>query len=289
MKIDKAVILPLAAAFVWGMAFSAQEICSDHLGAFPTNACRNVLAGLSLLPLIFYRRHKSYEKPSGTKRDLVVGSALCGLVMCAALTLQQVGMGLGTDSGKAGFLTAMYVVLVPVLSIFLGKKASLRVWLCVALAVVALYLLSVKSGFSIDSGDILLIINALLFAIHILLVDKYTEMCDPVELACVQFFFVSLFSVFGMCATQDFNLSGLSKCWQYVVYLGVISSGLGFTLQILAQKGANPTLVSLLLCLESVFAAIGGAIFLGQVMTPREYAGCILMFVAVVASQQKHK
>ncbi len=285
MKINKSVVLPLAAAFVWGMAFSAQEVCSEHLGAFATNACRNVLAGCALVPLVLFTKHKGLNKATGTRKDLIIGSALCGLVMCAALTLQQMGMESGTDSGKAGFLTAMYVVLVPVLSIFLGKRAGKRVWFCVALAVFALYLLSVTEGFSIGFGDILLIINAFLFAVHILLVDYFTEKCDPVKLACYQFFFVAIFSFIGMCATFDFDFSGLELCWQQLAYLGIVSSGVGFTLQILAQKGANPTLVSLLLCLESVFAVIGGAIFLGQVMTPREYAGCVLMFVAVVVSQ----
>lgn len=285
MRINKSVILPLAAAFVWGMAFSAQEVCSQHLGAFATNACRNVLAGCSLLPLVFFTQHKKGREISCTRKHLLAVSAACGLVMCAALTLQQTGMEFGTDSGKAGFLTAMYVVLVPVLSIFLGKKAGTRVWFCVALAVVALYLLSVKDNFVIGFGDILLIINALLFAVHILLVDHYTEECDPVKLACYQFFFVAIFAFAGMCVTGDFDFSGLDSCWQQLAYLGVISSGVGFTLQILAQKGANPTLVSLLLCLESVFAVIGGAIFLGQVMTPREYAGCALMFFVVVLSQ----
>ena len=285
MKINKSVVLPLAAAFVWGMAFSAQEVCSDHLGAFATNALRNVLAGCALIPLVLFTQRKSNSRTSVARRDLIVGSAACGFVMCAALTLQQAGMESGTESGKAGFLTAMYVVLVPVLSIFLGKKASKRVWFCVALAVFALYLLSVEENFTIGFGDILLIINALLFAVHILLVDHFTEKCDPVKLACYQFFFVAVFSFLGMCVTGDFDFSGLPSCWQQLVYLGVVSSGVGFTLQILAQKGANPTLVSLLLCLESVFAVLGGAVFLGQVMTVREYAGCLLMFVAVIGSQ----
>ena len=285
MKLNKSVVLPLAAAFVWGMAFSAQEVCSQHLGAFATNALRNVLAGCALIPLVLFTQRNGKSEASGTSKDLLVGSAACGLVMCAALTLQQAGMELGTESGKAGFLTAMYVVLVPVLSIFLGKKASKRVWFCVALAVVALYLLSVKDNFTVGFGDILLIINALLFAVHILLVDHFTEKCDPVKLACYQFFFVAIFAFLGMCVTADFDFTGLPSCWKQLVYLGVISSGVGFTLQILAQKGANPTLVSLLLCLESVFAVLGGAIFLGQVMTLREYAGCVLMFVAVVLSQ----
>ena len=286
MKINKSVVLPVAAAFVWGMAFSAQEICSNHLGAFATNALRNLLAGLALIPLVVFTSRKNQrEKSGGSRKDLLIGSALCGLVMCVALTLQQSGMEVGTESGKAGFLTALYVVLVPVLSVFLGKKAPARVWFCVGLAVVGLYLLSIKDNFTIDFGDILLIINAFLFAVHILLVDFFTKKCDPVKLACFQFFFVSAFAFVGMCATLDFDFSGLEFCWQQLVYLGVISSGVGFTLQILAQKGANPTLVSLLLCLESVFAVLGGAIFLGQVMTLREYAGCAIMFVAVVLSQ----
>ena len=255
------------------------------MGCFPTNALRNLLAGIALLPLVFYVKRRGESNVNGRKKDLIVGSALCGLVMCAALNLQQAGMELGTDSGKAGFLTAMYVVLVPVLQVFLGKRAEKRVWVCVFMAVVALYLLSITDDYTIELSDTLLIINALLFAIHILLVDYYTDKCSPVELACCQFFFVSIFSFAGMVGTWNFDLSGITSCWQQLVYLGVVSSGIGFTLQIVAQKDANPALVSLILCLESVFAVLGGAIFLGQTMTPREYAGCILMFSAVVLSQ----
>ena len=285
MKFNKSVVLPLAAAFVWGMAFSAQDVCSQHLGALQTNAVRNVLAGCALIPLVLFTSKKNKGSKETSRKNLMLGSCLCGLVMCAALTLQQLGMQFGCDSGKAGFLTAMYVVLVPVLSIFLGKKASARVWLCVGVAVVALYLLSFKSDLTIGFGDVLLILNAFLFAVHILLVDHFTKTCDPVKLSCYQFFFVALFSFVGMCITCDFDFSGLQNCWQQVAYLGVISSGVGFTLQIMAQKGANPTLVSLLMCLESVFAVIGGAVFLGEVMSLREYAGCVLMFVAVIVSQ----
>jgi drug/metabolite transporter (DMT)-like permease len=288
-KLNKSVILPVAAAFVWGMAFSAQEICSEHLGAFSTNAIRNLLAGVALIPVVLSFRSKQNKKAPFFSKDLLIGSSLCGLIMCAALTLQQSGMSLGTDSGKAGFLTAMYVVIVPLLEIFLGKKAPGRIWFCVALAIIGLYLLSVKETYTIDPGDILLIINAFLFAVHILVVSHFTKTCEPVSLACFQFLFASLFSFLGMIVTLDFDFSGLSGCWQQLVYLGVISSAVGFTLQIIAQKGANPTLVTLLLCLESVFAAIGGAVFLGQVMSMREYLGCAIMFAAVIISQLPQK
>ena len=192
------------------------------------------------------------------------------------------GIVAGTDAGKAGFLTALYVVLVPVFGLFLKRKVSLPVWVAVALSVVSLYLLCIKGSFRLAAGDLLVLVCAVCFAVHILVIDRFSATCDGVKLSCVQFLFAALWS--GVCIPffEHVDAAALLSCALPLLYVGVFSCGVGYTLQILAQKGSNPTVVTILLSLESVFAVIAGAIILHQSMTPREYLGCVLMFLAVI-------
>ena len=209
----------------------------------------------------------------------------CGTALAIASNFQQAGITAGTDAGKAGFLTALYVVLVPVFGLFFKRKVSLPVWVAVALSVVSLYLLCIKGSFRLAAGDLLVLVCAVCFAVHILVIDRFSATCDGVKLSCVQFLFAALWSAVCIPFFEHVDAAALLSCALPLLYVGVFSCGVGYTLQILAQKGSNPTVVTILLSLESVFAVIAGAIILHQSMTPREYLGCVLMFLAVVLAQ----
>ena len=273
------VVFPILAALIWGTAFVAQDVCADTIGTFTFNAARYAIAVLALLVLIAVRSavHKDAAQPTAEKkragrRQLWLGGFCCGTALAIASNFQQAGIVAGTDAGKAGFLTALYVVLVPVFGLFLKRKASLPVWVAVALSVVSLYLLCIKGSFRLAAGDLLVL-------------DHFTAFCDGVKLSCVQFLFAALWS--GVCIPffEHVDAAALLSCALPLLYVGVFSCGVGYTLQILAQKGSNPTVVTILLSLESVFAVIAGAIILHQSMTPREYLGCVLMFLAVILAQ----
>ena len=202
-----------------------------------------------------------------------------------ASNFQQAGMVAGTDSGKAGFLTALYVVLVPVCGLFFKRKVSLPVWIAVALSVIALYLLCINGEFSLAPGDLLILACAVCFTIHILVIDHFTATVDGVKLSCLQFLFAALISTVCMFLFEDVDFAAIWGCILPLLYVGIFSCGVGYTLQILAQKGSNPTVVTILLSLESVFAVIAGAIILKQQMSVREYIGCAVMFAAVILAQ----
>lgn len=286
------VVFPILAALIWGTAFVAQDVCADTIGTFTFNAARYAIAVLALLVLIAVRGavHKDAAQPTAeekraARRQLWLGGFCCGTALAIASNFQQAGIVAGTDAGKAGFLTALYVVLVPVFGLFFKRKVSLPVWVAVALSVVSLYLLCIKGSFRLAAGDLLVLVCAVCFAVHILVIDRFSATCDGVKLSCVQFLFAALWS--GVCIPffEHVDAAALLSCALPLLYVGVFSCGVGYTLQILAQKGSNPTVVTILLSLESVFAVIAGAIILHQSMTPREYLGCVLMFLAVVLAQ----
>ena len=286
------VVFPILAALIWGTAFVAQDVCADTIGTFTFNAARYAIAVLALLVLIVVRSAVPQQKPpsqSCLRPARFSASVGCAASLCTALAIasnfQQAGIVAGTDAGKAGFLTALYVVLVPVFGLFFKRKVSLPVWVAVALSVVSLYLLCIKGSFRLAAGDLLVLVCAVCFAVHILVIDRFSATCDGVKLSCVQFLFAALWS--GVCIPffEHVDAAALLSCALPLLYVGVFSCGVGYTLQILAQKGSNPTVVTILLSLESVFAVIAGAIILHQSMTPREYLGCVLMFLAVILAQ----
>ena len=397
------VVFPILAAFIWGTAFVAQDMCADSIGAFAFNASRYFIAVLALLVVIvisdklkkdkpvlspaekkaanrqlwlgglccgaalamasnfqqagmvagtdsgkagfitalyvvlvpvfglFFRRKISLpvwiavalsvlalyllcikgsfslspgdllilisdklkkDKPvlspaekKAANRQLWLGGLCCGAALAMASNFQQAGMVAGTDSGKAGFITALYVVLVPVFGLFFRRKISLPVWIAVALSVLALYLLCIKGSFSLSPGDLLILICAVCFAVHILVIDHFTAYCDGVRLSCLQFLFAGVISTVCMFLFEDVDFAAIWGCILPLLYVGIFSCGVGYTLQILAQKGSNPTVVTILLSLESVFAVIAGAIILKQQMSVREYIGCGVMFAAVLLAQ----
>ena len=286
------VVLPILAAFIWGTAFVAQDVCADAMGAFTFNGTRYFIAVLALLVVIAVMNGTKKDRPQLTpaekkasRKQLWLGGFCCGTALAVASNFQQAGLVAGTDAGKAGFITALYVVLVPVFGLFFRRKVTLPVWGAVVLSVVSLYLLCIKGSFSLAPGDLLVLVCAVCFAIHILVIDHFTAFCDGVKLSCLQFLFAGIWSTILALIFDTISLQVLLDCALPLLYVGVFSCGVGYTLQILAQKDSNPTVVTILLSLESVFAVISGAIILHQQMTGREYLGCVLMFAAVVLAQ----
>ena len=286
------VVFPILAAFIWGTAFVAQDLCADSIGAFAFNATRYFIAVLALLVVILISDKLKKNKPTLTAQEkkaankqLWLGGLCCGAALAIASNFQQAGLVAGTDAGKAGFITALYVVLVPVFGLFFKRKVSLPTWIAVVLSVVALYLLCIKGDFSLTPGDLLLLVCALCFAVHILVIDHFTAYCDGVKLSCLQFLFAGIISTICMFIFEDVDFAAILSCALPLLYVGIFSCGVGYTLQILAQKDSNPTVVTILLSLESVFAVIAGAIILKQQMTVREYIGCAIMFAAVILAQ----
>ena len=286
------VVFPILAAFIWGTAFVAQDLCADSIGTFAFNATRYFIAVLALLVVIAVSDKAKKNRPTPTaeekkaaNKQLWLGGLCCGVALAIASNFQQAGLVAGTDAGKAGFITALYVVLVPVFGLFFKRKVSLPVWIAVVCSVVALYLLCIKGDFSLAAGDLLILVCAVCFAVHILVIDHFTAYCDGVKLSCLQFLFAGIISAVCMFLFETVDFTAIWSCILPLLYVGIFSCGVGYTLQILAQKDSNPTVVTILLSLESVFAVIAGAIVLHQQMTAREYIGCVVMFVAVILAQ----
>lgn len=284
-------VLPVLAALIWGTAFVAQSVSTDHVGPFTFNAARSIIASVFLLILCLVLRavrrkdfgDEAQAHPTAAK-DLILGSLCCGTALTVACFLQQKGLET-TTSGKAGFITALYIVIVPIIGLFMKKQTPKTVWLSVPFAAIGLYLLCIKEGFTITIGDFYVLLCAFAYSAHILVIDHFTQKVDGVALSCGQFMTASVFSSIGMVLTETPSLSGIMACIGPILYVGIFSSGVAYTLQILAQKDSNPTVVSLLMSLESVFATIAGAIILGDQMSGKEYLGCAIMLAAVILAQ----
>lgn len=281
-------------ALIWGTAFVAQSVGMDYLGPCAFTATRNFIGCVALLPVIaLASRLRSGAQPEEAapapgKKALFGWGAACGLLLGGATLLQQAGMQTAS-AGKAGFLTALYIVIVPVLGIFLGRRPGLKVWMGVVLALVGAYLLSVKGGAGIASGDLLVIASAVVFSLHILVIDSVPAGMDGVRLSCVQFLVAGAFALVLALFLETFTWRDILSAWVPLLYTGVVSSGVGYTLQILGQRTVNPTVASLILSLESVFAALAGWAILGQALSLRELFGCALVFVAVILAQLPSK
>lgn len=284
-------VFPVLAALIWGTAFVAQSVSADFVEPFTFNAARSVVAFVFLLILSAALRHRrrrdfadSAQARPTARRDLVLGGLCCGVALTLAANLQQKGLET-TTSGKAGFITALYIVIVPVAGLLFRRRVPRAVWFGVVLAVAGLYCLCITEDFTISGGDFYVLLCAFCFSAHILVIDHFTQKVDGVELSCAQFLVVTVLSIVGMIATEHPSLSALLQCAGPILYVGLFSSGVAYTLQILAQKDSNPTVVSLLLSLESVFATVAGALILGDRMSGKEYFGCVLMLAAVVLAQ----
>ena len=279
-------VLPFVAATLWGISFVFQKESTKILGPFTFSALRTLLGFLVLVLFIIFR-NKVLKKPDKTpikSKNLWIGGLCCGVALFVATNLQQFGLG-DTDAGKAAFITALYIVLVPVFALFLGKRAPSVVWISVLVALVGLYFLCIKSGFTIEKSDFLVLLCAAAFAVQILLVDKFVSLVDGVKLSCIQMLVSGTLSAIFAAFTETTTLSAVIDCMVPILYLGIFSSGVAYTLQVVAQKGTNPTVVSLILSLESVIGAIASAIALHERLLPREYIGSALMLVAVMLAQ----
>ncbi len=285
-------IFPILAAFIWGTAFAFQSMCTPYIPPMTFNAIRGLIASVTLfLIYVIYKKLPAVKAAPPEKinrKKLIHGSLFCGIFLSLATNMQQLGIG-GTSAGKAGFITALYIVIVPVLGLFLKKRCGIKVWISVLIATVGLYFLCMTEKMTISPSDFYVFICAIFFSVHILIIDAYTQEVPGILLSLGQFIVVTIISGLGMIFFENPTAAGIIKCLLPTLYVGVFSSGVAYTLQIIAMKGANPTTVSLLLSLESVFSVLGGAVILNEVLTGREYLGCALMFAAVILSQLPEK
>lgn len=283
-------------AFIWGTAFVAQSVGMDYVGPYTFICVRSFIAGIVLLPcIVILQKINPKETVSRTRSEkkryrktLVAGGVLCGLALGVASCLQQIGIQY-TTVGKAGFITAFYIIIVPVLGLFFGKRCRLNIWIGVILALFGLYFLCMTEGFSIGYGDAMVFFCALVFSIHILVIDYFTELVDGVKMSCIQFFVSGIVSGIGMILFEKPDPSAILAAWLPILYAGVLSSGVGYTLQIVGQKGINPTVASLILSLESVISVLAGMLVLGETLNQREIIGCVLMFAAIILAQIPEK
>ena len=286
-------LLLLLTATIWGVAFVAQSVGMDYVGGFTFNMARSLIGSAVLLPVIWFMGRNSSKKAeeaqgSSSRKDLLWGGLACGILMCLASNFQQFGIKY-TTVGKAGFITACYIVLVPILGLFLKKKCSPFIWLAVAMSVAGLYLLCITDGFSIGKGDILVLICAVLFSFHILVIDYYSPKVDGVKLSCIQFLVCGILSGSPALIFEKPEMSAVLTAWQPILYAGVMSCGVAYTLQIIGQKNMNPTVASLILSLESCISVLAGWVILGQQLSAREIAGCVIMFAAIILAQLPQK
>ena len=295
-------LLLLLTAAIWGFAFVAQKVGGAYVGSFTFNGIRFLIGSASLIPVILLldrSRAKSEGEKSLSaadaaalrKKTLAIGIG-AGLILCIAANLQQVGIsgiaGLpGTTAGKAGFITALYVVLVPVCGIFMRQRVGKNVWLGMVLAITGIYLLSVTEGFSIAFGDLIVLIGAFFWTAHILYIDKFVHDADPVKISALQFATAGVISLVIAVCTEPIVWEGILSAAPAILYGGVFSTGVAYTLQVVAQRDAKPALAAIILSMESVFSVIGGALLLNEQMTARGYLGCVLVFTALILAQVK--
>lgn len=282
------VIALLGATVIWGSAFIAQSVGMDKIGPFTFQAVRCFLAVVFLFPAsALFSKGKPFWK-SWADPALWRSGVICGLALFAASSLQQIGL-VYTDAGKAGFLTAMYIVFVPFLGLFVGQRPGRNALLSLIPAIVGLYLLSCTSVSGINKGDVLLLLCAVAFSVQILLIDRHCAGLDGLKLNCIQALVVTVLSVPWALLTETVDASLIASCWLPLGYAGILSMGVAYTLQIVGQKRVAPSAAALLMSLESVFAALFGWLLLHETMTRAEVLGCVLVFAAVVISQLPEK
>ncbi len=298
--------LLLLAAFIWGLSFVAQSEGMKYIGPFAFIGIRSMLAGVSLAVFLGIRavvtsgkkqREKETQNTAGEtseakqagKKTLLLGGVSCGIILFVATMLQQIGILHTNEPGKAGFITALYLILVPLAGIFFRKKIGLKVWSAVVLGVCGMYLLCITEGFHIATGDLYLLGCAFVFTGHILVIDYFSPKIDGVAMSCIQFLVCGVFGMTGTFLTETVEIAHVLEAWLPLVFSGVFSGGVAYTLQIVAQKDTEPAVASLLMSLESVFAVFGEWLILGQFLTAREFGGCALMFAGILLTQLPEK
>ena len=286
-------------ALIWGVAFVAQSTGGEAVGPYMFNSIRSLIGAAVLVPVIVVldKLHITQRKPvtRQDKKTLLAGGIACGVALCLATNVQQLGIYLGASAGKAGFLTACYILIVPILGLFFRKKCGWNIWVGVVITLAGLYLLCMKGSFCLEFCDVLILACALCFSVQILLVDHFSPLVDGVRLSCIQFFVCGIITavpalLFDLPRTGAgfgawLEIFANWDAWIPILYAGVMSCGVAYTLQIVGQDGLNPTVASLLMSLESVFAALAGWLILNETMGGREIAGCALIFAAIVLAQ----
>lgn len=291
----------LLTSVIWGSAFVAQRVGMDYVGPFTFGASRFILAALVLIPVmqLVDRNEKKQrkqdreellpEEAENRRKTLFKAGITCGTILFCGTTLQQFGL-VFTTAGKAGFITALYIVLVPIFSLFIKHRPGMKCWIGVAFGAAGLYLLCITESFSIAPGDLIVLVGAAFWALHLLVIDHFIpKISSAVKLSFLQFSICAVYSLICAVIFEDISWKGIAACAVPILYAGILSGGVGFTLQIFGQKHTNPTVASLILSMEAVFSAVFGFLLLNEVMTARETLGCILMFCAIIISQLPDK
>lgn len=296
-KAMRANLLLILTAFIWGVAFVAQDVAADAIPPLFFNGLRMALAALALLPTVWLMDRRAAAKGEGLvwkqmtaaqKKELFIGGVCCGVMLTLGSAFQQMGISMGTGAGKAGFITALYIVLVPLAGIG-RKRIGALAWIAVGLSVVGLYLLCMQGSFQLDAADSMLILCAAAYTGHILVVDHFSRRTDCVKMSCIQFAVTAVLCLLGAALFETATWAGVKACLIPILYAGILSGAAGYTMQILAQRDAEPTIASLLMSLESVFAVLAGWVILGDALSLRELAGCALMMTAIVLAQLPQK
>lgn len=280
------------AALIWGVAFVAQSVGMDYVEPFTFNAVRCTIGGIVLIPCIgaltIWKRKKSYKANDKinqkSTKDLMIGGITCGILLFISSNFQQFGIQY-TTAGKAGFITALYIIIVPILGIFLHRRSGIKLWIGVVVALFGLYLLCIKEDFSLGKGDGLVLVCAVTFSFHIMVVDYFSPKVDGIKMSCIQFFVCGILSSVCMFIFETPQISQILSAWLPILYAGVMSCGIAYTLQIIAQEGMNPTVASLILSMESVVSVLAGWILLHEKLSARELTGCVFMFAAIILAQ----
>lgn len=289
IKNFKGSIMLLITSIIWGTAFVAQSEGMNYVEPFTYNAMRTLLGGVVLIPVMilfrFSDKRIGKEKSSCSLKNTIIGGICCGIALFIASSFQQAGIA-QTTAGKAGFVTALYIVIVPMIGIFLHKKMPLRMWLFIAIALAGFWLLCIKQDIGISSGDLLVFFGAIFFAVHITVIDYFNQKnTDGVLMSCIQFFTAGLLMLICMFIFEKPTIPNIMGAGGTILYAGILSCGVAYTLQILGQKHTNPTLATMLMSLESVFAALSGWLILGEKLSIKEFIGCVLIFAAVILAQ----
>ncbi len=280
----------LLAAFIWGSAFVAQSKGMDHVGPLTFLSVRFFIGGFVLIPIILIRNRIAKSNPAyrpqnnGGTKTLLLGGAVCGILLAIASGFQQFGI-LYTSVGNAGFITTLYVIFVPLCGLFFRKTPSANIWVSVVIATLGLYLLCMTDSFSLSFGDTLILICAVCYTAHIMVVDRFAEKTDPVKLSCIQFLTVGIVAAVPAIIFETATLQNLLNAWLPILYAGILSSGVAFTLQVVAQRYTEPTIAAITMSFESVFAVLSGCVVLHDIPTTREIWGCIVMFCAIILAQ----
>lgn len=272
-------------AFVWGMGFVAQSQGMELIGPNTFNGLRMLIGSLILLPVALYNRKKYSKTNTYSDKALIKSGVICGMILCAASTIQTYGL-IYTTAGKSGFITAMYMIFVPIISIFLGKKITCKTFFCAIVALFGMYLLSMGGDSTeVNFGDFLTLICAILFSFHILVIDHYSQKVEAIAFSCIQFFVCGLINIILMLIFEDFSPEIIKQCVYPILFSGIFACGVGYTLQPIGQRYADPSVASIIMSLESVFAMLGGIVILSEIPLITEIIGCIIMFAAIIVIQ----